>query len=413
MSIEQGLSHSPIESDQPVTQIQNDLRDRLSTLSPECEYSQEMVNAAGVQILTANWGIPTETAEIVKRYRDKVPAERLAASDKIGFKGGWKYPPGTGVASDQVQSLHVALSANLLLQAFNNRGWDHLDALAVASITSSPDITKSINKRLEAYGMGIDKGIFYGMACAGGLAALTDLAMDPALEGKKVGVLAIDSMGAHADPGPDGYLDHLIFGNGAGIATFVPGRDVRIEAAQTDIHDDKSIVFPISWEGILTPENRGKQYNIPGHYHIDDTDPARTSFTYTDEVRMVHLHTNTSDFLRMRAREVYKYVTRAVRARMENFFQEHPRFCSMNFARTIMHQPSQQVVTGLVESWKGMIPDIHMGWDIGPTGTNNASAATIFRHMAQLAKNGEIKRGIPTTLLGFGIGADVIAVAVF
>lgn len=375
-------------------------------------YRQEKALIGTIPIITANWGkfIPTQT--VIDHYQNSVPPDKLSAANRIGFEGAWQYPPDTDIASQRIQALHEDIATQLALQAIRGKGWDRVDALAIASITSHPNLAQDVRQRLIQQGLDVTSAVQYVMACAGGLAALIDFGMDPDLQGKNAAVVAIDSMGAHIDPGPEGYLDALIFGNGAGALTFKPGEDIQILAAQAHVQDDQSILFPESWTPMLIPENDpGVRINMPSHYQIGPG--AESAFTYTDKQRMMPLHTNPSQYIRMKSREIYKYVTQSLFARMVDFFNKHPHFAQMSFARAIMHQPSQQVVTGLLEKWRGALPDIQMGWDMAESGSNNTSAATAFRQMLELAKGGKILRGIPTAIIGFGVGADVIAVAQF
>ena len=265
---------------------------------------------------------------------------------------------------------------------------------------------------LHRENINIDSTLFYGFACAGGTAALCDLARMEDLYGKRVVVVALESLSG-LQFNPHDIITSWTFGNGGAAIAFKPGVDIVHLAGKTWVQkDNKMIRMP--YPPIYTiPSDALSRESWPSWYTIVGEETEDIFCFFNGGVAINQFTEEEHPKMGMFGNRTFKFFVTWLPNRFVQFFRDN-HFDVLNPA--IIHQPSEPVLTGVKKGVSKIIKnlqqqggvDIHipeMPWLMRETRVNNVSAATAFFQMSQLIRSGQLKQGVPTPVVGFGIGS--------
>lgn len=367
-----------------------------------------------VPVVTANWGDFLSAGDFITNNRRKglitgIEEEMIHDS---GFTGGWRSPHDYDVYSDEGQLRQAALGAALAKRAILEHGWDGADVLALASVSSRIDTPEVTAGMLLQENIGINSTLFYGFACAGGTAAMCDLSRMSELMGKRVVVVALETLsGLQFDPKDIGTS--WTFGNGGAAIAFQPGVDIIHRAGKTWVEkDDKMIRMPYPPIYSIPPESL-PQESWPPWYTLVGEETAANFCFFRGGVVINQFTDEKQPRTGMSGIKTFKFFVGRFPERIVQFFRDN-HFDEMNPA--IIHQPSKPVLLGVQNKVYKIIEALRlqqgvtisipeMPWLMDETEVNNVSAATAFFQMSQLIREGRLQLGIPTPVIGFGIGS--------
>lgn len=388
----------------------------ISPPSQEFPVTNETLHRLGaIPLVTANWG-NYQNAQSFKRERagngiltDEM-AERI---DQSGFTGGWRYPATVDVRTDPYQKKNAEVGAHLGRRVFEERNWDQADILVFASASSRIETPEDIASQLHQAGMRVDNTLFYGMACAGATAAMSDLNRMTDLRGKKVVLVALESLSG-STINPDDIQTAWTFGNGGAALGWVAGEEIIHHGGQTHvIKDPGTIIMPDPYI-YHVPQDQLPQSSWPSWYYFKDEE-ARNSFGFFHGgVAITMLTEPQKRYAKLNPKKTYAFFARNVSQALLDFFSTYQ---FDNLGTGIIHHPSKPVILGTIEKYKEgrkkledtesiILPELDFRW-LMPDGVNNVSAATALFHLSQLLEEGLIKPHVPTPLVGLGIGSVI------
>lgn len=369
-----------------------------------------------VPVVTATWGNFLSDEDFIAAHRRE---RRITETEEqmihhSGFTGGWRFPENVDVYSPEGQMRHAVLGAALAKRAIEEHGWDRADVLAFASVSSKIDTPEVIADILHEQKINIDSTLFYGFACAGGTQALCDLTRMEDLYGKRVVVVALESLsGLQFDP--NDISTSWTFGNGGSAIAFEPGVDIIHIAGQTWVQKDNNMIrmpYPPIYR---IPSVGLPQSSWPEWYTVVGEETYDCFRFFHGGVGINQYTEEAQPKMGMFGNRTFKFFVGWFPERIVQFFRDNP-FDELNSA--IIHQPAEPVLLGVEKKVSKIIGELQqqggvpihipeMPWLMKGTGVNNVSAATAFFGMSQLMRNGQLRQGIPTPVVGFGIGSGM------
>ncbi|MEK7581442.1 MAG: hypothetical protein AAB512_04105 [Patescibacteria group bacterium] len=303
----------------------------------------------------------------------------------------------------------AAIGAELVREAMQRQGWDHIDYLFDTSASLSPEVAELMLDQAN-----IDPATVitrpYRVACAGAATAFDDSLLDPEARDKNVVVCALEPLSQHTS---DGQLTlknmgiPTIFGDDYAIIAYNPA-DFEVVSARTHIvYDGAPIRFHTDYG--LPPSDDV----IPAHYifsesGIDISSVSEKGFFIKIEdpesdlpAEMDGIKTATF-FIRATA-EVIQKVVECAQAK------------KVDVRQVVMHQPSLKVNEGIqnrVGKYPNLanlnIPDFLLG-EIGRSNSSSATTLVIWEH---LARTGKLNPRQPFLICAPGIGAVITAAVI-
>lgn len=377
--------------------------------------TNETVNRLGaIPLVTVNWGI-YQDAESFKAERGiNGPADHMAEMiDNSGFTGGWRYPQSIDIRSEENQLRHASIGAYLAGRVCQERDWKTADILVFASVSSRVQTPEEIALLLHQSDIEVEHTLFYGMACAGATAAISDLNRMADLKGKKIVLVALESLSGNTTD-PDDIQTAWTFGNGGAALGWVAGEEIIHHAGQTHVIKDPGTIimpYPFIYE---VPKEQLPLSAWPAWYRFRDQE-ARDSFGFFHGGAAMTMLTEPGNiYTKLNPKKTYAFFARNVSAALLDFFSTYN---FTNLGTGIIHHPSKPVILGTLEKYNegrqklkekdGIdLPELDFRWLL-PDGVNNVSAATSLFHLSELIRRDLVHPYVPTPLVGLGIGSVI------
>ncbi|OGM32306.1 hypothetical protein A2803_04070 [Candidatus Woesebacteria bacterium RIFCSPHIGHO2_01_FULL_44_21] len=365
-----------------------------------------------------------------------------------GFTGGFTFPPEYDAYSDYAHVQNVEKVEALAKRAMKAKDWDGIDILVGASVSARDYVPHETADNLRQNGIYVGESKFYGYACLGGMAAVTDLALDPKYEGARVVVVPFENLsGTVMGPVENGEYNATqnMFGNGAGWMAFEAGKDLKcLYACVVVDHDEYGVIkVPRAYE--LPPEE--ERLEPPAHYQFVGDSRKHFAWTKNGAYKEMPLSKDHTRMEPIPTLKEFAYKGAEHIAQNDSVFisKYWPKYGFMPIGEPWMHQASSTVVGALENrtriqmlSYYGVeratitklnkmdqferqekiaeilgakdVPalwyhDPSLPWVMKESLLNNVSGATSFVQLTEMACQGRIKPGTITPAYGFAIGS--------
>jgi 3-oxoacyl-[acyl-carrier-protein] synthase III len=387
-------------------------QENLFTLGPEVVRFRE----AEIAIAYGAWGRPidNETLFALSGVESEVERKTIEATGITQRHHLYPHPernPGDAPVPPNEAANQVELGAYLTRQALRANGWDGADLLiATSSILPKAHFAEAIAEAAALSGAQVKH---YFLACNGAVGALFDLLHDASMRDSRVVITAVEGLSVGVKYSTPATA--AIFGNGAASMAFRP-REFTLVTGKTVIVPDTQGVIRVPHTYELPPlEERQAR---PAWYEL--AEGAEAMFACGPHGAMTTLPASHDPFhCEMEglttARFFARVVPPVVRAVLETCRQEHVELPDPLLG--VFHQPSAGVL-GLVNRSleKSLaaagLPALNVPWVLDEVGVGNVSSATTLIVLAHLERKGQIPRGIPFMLTGFGIGASITSMVI-
>lgn len=380
--------------------------------------SEEVTKLGDIPVVTANWGQYISAEDFKRRYREQgllKPADEEMI-DNIGFNGGWiDEETAPALLTEEGQERQALFGAKMAYRAIRERGWNHVDRLFFASVSSGRNTPKRIAQMLKAKGITVEDTRFYGMACAGGGVASGDAIRDKELQGKNVVIIAQDNLGSSEVDRQD-IQTRVTFGNGGYSEAIIPGHEVVLHYGFRWVRKDTGqLKLP---HRVYEIEDISDPIDPPPYYLFHDEE-ARRIFKYSKEGAFLEIPSEPGlKKAYMDGTGVSKYFFREVPSRAVDFLR-HLWADKFDFSRlgvAVAHQPAKPVHIGTLRFLQNKldelrkkeginIPTLDVPWLMDRTKANNMSAPTSMFYFAQAIKDRLIEKGKLYLMLTYGVGS--------
>lgn len=411
--------------------------------------SERMAFIGEVPIFGAGWGTGVRTETVLSRLAEQgVLSESMELQiETLGFNNGFKYPLETDLTSEGIQHHIAGIGAELAIRTISKRDWNGVDLLLVASSTVRNDTPERIVDLLRQRNIGVSRTLWYAQACNSGFAALIDALRDEELMGKRVALVAMDTLSGTMTDVRD-PISFLTFGNNGGSMAYINGVEiVHTGAGKTRVEYDsegsiKAVpTYEIPRDGLLEP---------PTHYEFAGKDSKKHLFV-TDQGLIMDLARSERGKLEMDGMKTFSWFVNRISPLAWDVaisYVSNPDLVERygELGSVWSHLPSLGVVAGVnryllisalmaagvekresralsrLEGEKRLaglnnfglgnlwIPEIK--WVMPDIGMNNGSAGTGFAALPYLVERNVVEQEKPILTLGFGVGsvwqADVL-----
>lgn len=307
----------------------------------------------------------------------------------------------------------IRIGAELTCQALQANGWEKADLLVVTtSFPPCSDFPEQI--AVQANLAGIPTKYYY-LACNGAVAAWHDILRDEKWKEAQVVITAVEGLSIGVDFEKD-LTSAAIFGNGAASLAFSP-QEVTLLAGRTVIEPDTQGVIKVPQAYKLPPvEERAPLSELPDWYEVKKE--ASKVFAFSEKGAMMLLPPSEDPY----HSKMHPFRTTSFFARIVP-----PVVCSVleecRFKLGVFHQASEGILDlvrkriekGRVEIGKilqAKSPQLDIPWVLNKVGMGNVSSATTLLALAQLVREGQLPKGEPFNLTGFGVGASITSMVV-
>lgn len=370
-----------------------------------------------------------------------------------GFNQAYSFSHDYDLFSEQAHENNIELVVAIARKAMMQKGWNGVDRLVVASISSRISIPHEAAGRLRTAGYGVGQSLQYSFACDGGMAAALDASLEPEMKNKRVLVIATEFLSGNVlnpSPKPEHQALRDMFGNGAAYMAFEAGKDIEVLHARTVVsHDAKGVIkipsandFPDIDQRIAPPEYY-QFANEKEHQTItwsEKDDRPVDYFLWTKEgayVRNVPSPSGYTEMLPLDTLNLFANEGARFIVEDEAVFNQYLRDEYGQPTQFWGHQPSKTVVGALgrkvlltalqaqgVEKGEATkisrmtdlseratllashgVNDIRLPWVMNSALVNNVSGATSFVQLVEATRMGLIQPEAITRAHGFAIGA--------
>lgn len=389
--------------------------------APEFAYEKPVQFIGEIPVVYATWGHPITDEELKAHFRKAgllTPKDEKMV-DNSDFKQGYYYPFDFDPFSYEFQDRQVSYAAQLAKITLEERDWNKADVLVVASATSRADVAKRTAERLKKDGISVDTALFYGQACNGAIAGITDLCQIEEFRDKQAVVVGLESLSGKFIPATNLQILNF-FGNGGGAIAFKPGEEIEhITGRKVVCRNTRVITIPLIYS---LPEVVADQFSIRRLYDFVDDESRKAFAVSEDGVFMLmpeskdgYAHMNGPATLRFFVKEMSKLIPFV----LFNFEMGYKAEYGALQATVLYHAASYPVIYRLnketIKSARNLskeynvnlfVPDLVSAWRMSQAKVNNISAGTFFVQVAELAEDdGLIKLNKPILVIGMGVGA--------
>ena len=284
------------------------------------------------------------------------------------------------------------------------------DNLAVAERTDSSDTWIRERTGIVTRGIAGDGESVVEMAVSAGGKALAAAGLAPA--DVDLVVVATCSL-THAMPGAAATVAARLGAGGPGAfdlvaacAGFTYGTSVAADAVRAGSATNVLVIGSEKFSDILDPYDRGSAFLFgdgagAAVVGVADEDGIGPVVWSSDGDQASVLRTESyPPVLRMEGRAVYRWATTSVPDMARRAVAAAGLELS-DLAAFVPHQANLRITDSLVKSL-GLPPSVVVARDVVDSG--NTSAASVPLALCRLAEQGQVRRGDPVLLLGFGAG---------
>ncbi len=359
----------------------------------------------------ATWGQYQSIEDYKQIHNNELTSMDKKNLNRLGFDGGYRYPPETDVLSPEIQEQQATHAAMFVERLMKERSWKGIDHLAVGSTTTTLETLRTIPKILKKKGLTVESMKMHLLACTSMTDALMSAAADEHLKGKKAVVVGFDSLSG-AKVRPDDHLTINLFGNTISGAAFRPYDEIESINGHTYIERDE---FGVVRMPRMYSLPKGGHLKIPERYLVNNN--ANGVFAVTSEGVFLGMP-ESAEFAEVHGKENFdSFHSRTpplvIKELDESYFGPKKQGREVN--PIFFHQANKLILTAIAyeinEYCKiNSIPfnlKSDAPWLMEGIGLCNSSAGTLLAGVTKAILDGRLRPNLLTGLVGMGVGSAI------